>query len=173
MTRIAGLGGGRVASKRFDAVSTKLRDVESLASSVISGLGSRSGSMRVEVSYSVTTGESLGSAIAAAVTDAFREVVGYDDHGWSGMIDSFFAVTAEDMALLAKAGIDRALAAIKAGLDASGQSVGEVLPLGLLPSIAEILLQLEGKAFRRVVVGRKLLDGLRRFGYVGELHGLS
>jgi len=99
---------------------------------------------------------------------AFREVVGYDDHGWDGVVDLFFAIPAKELALLAKAGIDRSVAAVKAGLDASGQTLGEALPLGLVPSVGEILLQQEGKAFRRVVVGPKLLDGLRRFGFVGE-----
>ncbi len=168
MVRIAALGGGRVSSRRFNSASTKLRDVERLASSVVSGLGSRSGSMRIEGSYSVPTGESLPGAIAAAVKDNFRQVVGYDDRGWACLAETFFAVSAEDVSLLAKAGIDRSVAAMKTGLDASGQTVGEALPIGHVPSVGEILLQLEGKAFRRVVVGRMLLDGLRRFGYVGE-----
>jgi len=168
MTRIAGLGGGRVGAKRFNALTTKLREVQGLASSVLSGLGSRSGSMRVETSYSLRTGDTLRDAVLASVNDHFREVVGYDDHGWVNLVDSFFAVRAEHVALLAKAGIDRALAAVRLGLDAAGQTVREALPMGLLPSIGELLLQLEGKVFRRVVVGRMLLGGLRRFGYVGE-----
>lgn len=168
MARIAGLGGGRVGSKRLRAASTKLREIRSLTTSVLSGLGSRSGSMRVETSYSVPTGEPLGHALLAAVADNFREVVGYNDHGWECMENSFFALTAEDVAVLAKAGVDRSLAAIQAGISEAGQTAKETLPIGLLPSIGELLLQLEGKVFRRVVVGRMLLEGLRRFGYVGE-----
>eukprot|EP00903_Cladosiphon_okamuranus_P017840 g16418.t1 len=167
--RIAALGGGRVGSRRFGAVSTKVNEIKGLAGRVLSGQGTRSGSMRVEVSYSVTTGESLGCGIAAAIRDNFREVVGYDDHGWSSLTASFFAVPSADIALLAKANIDRSAAAIEAGLDAGGEALGEALPLGLLPSDGEVLLQLEGKAFRRVVIGRMLLDGLRRFGFVGLL----
>lgn len=169
MTRIAGLGGGRVGSKRFKAVTTKLQEVKNLATSVLSGLGSRSGSMRVEVSYSVPTGESLAGALLAAARDSLREVVGYNDRGWLCLEHSFFAVPSGDVALLAKAGMDRSIAAIQTGLDAEGLGVGEALPIGLLPSVGELLLQLEGKVFRRVVVRRMLLDGLRHFGFVGEL----
>eukprot|EP00752_Nemacystus_decipiens_P016690 g14928.t3 len=171
MIRIAGLGGGRVGSKRFNSISAKLREVRDLATSVLSGLGSRSGSMRVEVSYSVPAGGSLGDALQAAARDILRQVVGYDDRGWCSLQESFYAIPAKDVALLAKAGIERSVAAIQGGLDASGKSVGEALPMGLLPSVGENMLQLGGKVFRRVVLGRMLLGGLRHFGYVGLLEG--
>ena len=168
MIRIAALGGGRVDPKRFNAVSKKLQDVEATAASALSGLGSRSGSMRVEVSYSLVTGEGFSDMLHCVVTDCLREVLRYDDHGWSSVEGSFFAVPAEDVAFLAKAGFDRCFAAIKVGLDRDGQSVCEALPIGLLPSVGEAILQLGGKVFRRAVVGRMLLEGLHRFGYVGE-----
>lgn len=171
MIRIAGLGGGRVSSKRFNAFRNKLGEVERVSTSVLSGLGSRSGSMRVESSYSIPTGESMTGAVLAVVRDNFREVLGYDDRGWVALAGSFFAVPAEDVELLAKAGMDRSVAAIQTGLDDAGQTVRDTLPNGLLPSVGELLLQLEGKVFRRVVVGRMLLEGLRRFGYVGEFFG--
>lgn len=168
MIRIAGLSGGRVGPKRFRAVSKKLQDVKALAESALSGLGTRSGSMRVEVSYSVPTGDSLKDSLAAVVSDIFAEVLGYDGRGWGGLSDYFFAVPAEDVVSLAKAGFDRSIAAIQAGLDDAGVTPSEALPIGLLPSVGELVLQLGGKVFRRVVVGRMLLQGLDHFGYLGK-----
>lgn len=175
MVRVAALGGGRVGRRRFKDAHAKLGQLQYLAGGTLSGMGSSSGSMRVEGSYAFGNKGDFGEAIVAASLDMLYHVVGMGLDGWGDLRDLFYAIPADLVSLLVWAVQERALGSIEIGFDAAGDTSVQALPVGLVPTLGELSLQLEGKVFQRVVVGRMLLKGLKHFGFTGKrlLGGVS